>query len=202
MAGTYSCVKRIARHVPTWIAPRLALAIVLTIVGVAALLFLPPLLGGDKEKQRVATNPAEDKAGAGACPATVSDDAVRCEINAIRTAHGLAPIRTTKQLRVAAQRHSEDMVRRGYFAHVSPSGLNVSERVRRAGYRYERVGENIGWGTGSAGTPGAIVQAWMNSPPHRAIILTAAFREAGVGIAEGAPQGGAGKTYVLDVGRR
>ena len=42
----------------------------------------------------------------------------------------------------------------------------------------------------------------MNSPGHRAIILPAAFREVGVGIAGGAPQGGNGATYVLDVGRR
>lgn len=185
-----------------WIAPRLALAILLTIVGVAGLLFLPPLFDRDRDKQRVATNPNEQPADAGACPTTISDEAVRCEINKIRAAHGLAAVRTTTPLRLAAQRHSEDMVRRRYFAHVSPSGQNVSERVRKLGYRFRRVGENIGWGSGSAATPGAIVQGWMQSPPHRRIILTPGFREAGVGIAEGAPQGGQGKTYVLDVGSR
>ena len=195
-------MRRNVRHVPGWIAPRLVLAILLTILAVAGLLFLPPLFDGDRDRQRVGTNPSEQPADAGACPTTISDDAVRCEINKIRATHGLAPIRTTTELRVAAQRHSEDMVRRRYFAHVSPSGQNVSERVRQSGYRFRRVGENIGWGTGSAATPAAIVQAWMHSPPHRRIILTPGFREAGVGIAEGAPQGGDGKTYVLDVGSR
>jgi uncharacterized protein YkwD len=197
-------MRRIVRYVPRWIAPRLALAILLTVLGAAALLLLPPLFDGNrgKDRQRVGTNPSEEPADAGPCPANVSDEAVRCEVNKVRAAHGLAAIRTTTPLRLAAQRHSEDMVRRRYFAHVSPSGTNVSERVRKAGYRFRRLGENIGWGSGSAATPGAIVQAWMNSPPHRKIILTPAFREAGVGIAEGAPQGGDGKTYVLDVASR
>jgi uncharacterized protein YkwD len=203
-------MRRLVRHVPKWIAPRLVLALLLTALGVLGLLLLPPLFGGGGERRKgggqVATNPSEGKARAGACPQTVSPAAVRCEVNAIRVANGLPPVGTTKALRVAAARHSKDMVRRHYFAHVSPSGQTVTARVRRAGYldgaRRYRLGENIGWGSGSLGTPAAIVQAWMNSPPHRAIILTADFRDVGVGIAAGAPQGGDGRTYTLDVGRR
>ena len=203
-------MRRTVRHVPRWIAPRLVLALLLTAVGVLALLLLPPLLGGDRDRDggrgQVATNPSEGKARAGACPSTVSPAAVRCEINAIRTANGLPAMDTTHTLRVAAERHSRDMVRRHYFAHVSPSGQTVTDRVKRAGYldgaRRHRLGENIGWGSGSLGTPAAIVNAWMNSPPHRAIILTRAFRDVGVGIATGAPQVGSGRTYTLDVGRR
>jgi uncharacterized protein YkwD len=199
---------RIARHLPKWIAPRLALAVLLTIVGVVALLLIPPLLGGggDHGRRQVGTTPSEEKAPAGPCPTTLSETAVRCEINEIRTGNGLRPVRTTRPLRVAAERHSQDMVRRHYFAHVSPSGQTVTDRVRRAGYlkgaRRPHLGENIGWGSGSLATPGAIVKAWMNSPPHRAIILTPSFRDAGVGIARGAPKGGDGATYTLDVGRR
>jgi uncharacterized protein YkwD len=197
---------RIVRHVPKWIAPRLILAVLLTVIGVLGLLLIPPLLGGDHGKQKVATNPSEEKAPAGACPTGVSAAAIRCEVNAIRAANGLKPMGTTQSLRVAAQRHSRDMVRRHYFAHVSPSGSTVTERVKKAGYlhgaRRHTIGENIAWGSGSAAAPAAIVQAWMNSPPHRAIILTAAFRDVGVGIAAGAPQGGPGQTYTLDVGRR
>jgi uncharacterized protein YkwD len=194
-------VPRIVRYVSRWVAPRIALAALLLLLAIAGLLFVPPLFEGGRNDQKVATNPTEDKADAGACPSAVTPDAVRCEINAVRAAHRLAPIKATQALIVAAQRHSEDMVRRHYFAHVSPSGQTVSERARKAGYRSRRLGENIGWGSGSLGTPAAIVQAWMNSPPHRAIILTPTFREGGVGIAAGAPTGGDGRTYVLDVGR-
>jgi uncharacterized protein YkwD len=203
LLGNRPRMSRIARHVPKWIAPRLALALLLTGFGLAGLLLVPALLDrNDRGKQRVGTNPAEEPADAGACPTNVSDEAVQCEINAVRAARGLSPIRTTRALRLAAQRHSEDMVRRQYFAHISPSGLTLAKRVRRAGYPGGRVGENIGWGSGSAATPAAIVQAWMNSPPHRQILLTPGFREGGVGIARGAPQGGDGTTFVLNVGRR
>jgi uncharacterized protein YkwD len=192
----------LVRHVPKWVAPRLALALILTAVGVVALLLIPALFNGDKGTKHVATNPTEDKGEAGPCPTGLTRAAVRCEINAIRVANGLKPVGTTRPLRIAATRHSQDMVRRHYFAHVSPSGQTVTDRVRRAGYDGGRLGENIGWGSGSLGTPAAIVQAWMNSPPHRAIILTPAFRDVGVGIAQGAPVGGDGVTYTLDVGRK
>jgi uncharacterized protein YkwD len=194
---------RHVRHVPKWIAPRLALALILTMIGVLGLLLIPPLFGGDKKgKEQVATNPAEEKGDAGPCPTSLSEAAVRCEINTIRVQSGLKPMGTTRPLRVAAIRHSQDLVRRHYFAHVSPSGQTVSDRARRAGYVGERLGENIGWGSGSLATPAAIVQAWMNSPPHRRIILTPDFRDVGVGIAQGAPSGGDGATYTLDVGRK
>ena len=193
----------LVRHVPKWVAPRLALALILTAVGVLGLLLIPPLFDGDKKgAEDVATNPAEDKGEAGPCPSALTEAAVRCEINAIRVANGLKPMGTTHPLGVAATRHSKDMVRRHYFAHVSPSGQTVTDRVRRAGYDGGRLGENIGWGSGSLATPAAIVQAWMNSPPHRAIILTPGFRDLGVGIAQGAPVGGDGATYTLDVGRK
>jgi uncharacterized protein YkwD len=199
-------VGRIVRHVPKWIAPRLVLALLITAVGIVGLLLIPPLFERGGGEEHVATNPSEENAPAGACPTGLTESAVRCEINAIRVANGLQPVRTTHALRVAAQRHSKDMVRRRYFAHVSPSGQTVTDRVKRAGYldgaSRSQLGENIGWGSGSLATPAAIVQAWMASPPHRAIILTPGFRDAGVGIASGAPQGGDGATYTLDVGRR
>jgi uncharacterized protein YkwD len=199
-------VGRIVRHVPKWIAPRLVLALLITVVGILGLLLVPPLFERDGGEEHVATNPTEENAPAGACPTGLTEATVRCEINAIRAANGLQAMRTTNALRVAAQRHSKDMVRHHYFAHVSPSGQTVTDRVKRAGYldgaRRPQLGENIGWGSGSMATPAAIVQAWMNSPPHRAIILAPSFRDAGVGIASGAPQGGDGATYTLDVGRR
>jgi uncharacterized protein YkwD len=131
---------------------------------------------------------------------------VQCEVNGIRHAAGLATIKRTRPLRAAAQGHSDDMVRHRYFSHVSPSGLTLRERVARTGYlrraREPRLGENIAWGSGTAAAPAEIVKAWMASPGHREIILTPTFREVGVGITGGAPQGGTGATYVLNVGRR
>jgi uncharacterized protein YkwD len=160
-----------------------------------------------------ATAAAQDEAcsqaatTANASEATVRD-AVRCLVNAQRAQHGLAALRPSGRLTAAAERHSADMVRRGYFEHVTPGGQTVADRIRHTGYFSGAddwaVGEDIGWGTGELGSPAAIVQAWMNSPPHRAVILSRRFREVGVGIARGVPvdvagaQGGA--TFVLDAG--
>jgi uncharacterized protein YkwD len=100
------------------------------------------------------------------------------------------------------------MVRRGYFAHEGPGGSTLTSRVRRAGYlsgaRRYSLGENIGWGEAELSSAGAIVDAWMQSAGHRAIILDRRFSEVGVGIADGVPMPGGmqGATFVLDVGRR
>jgi uncharacterized protein YkwD len=72
--------------------------------------------------------------------------------------------------------------------------------------RWWWLGENIGWGSGSAADPYALVRMWMKSPPHRANILSSHFREIGIGIAVGIPVRGAhasaqgGATYTTDFG--
>jgi uncharacterized protein YkwD len=199
-------MRKIVQYVPKWIAPRLVLGLLLTAVGLVCVLFVPPLFDQHTGNGDVAKNPSAGRAPAGACPTAVVKVAVRCEINAVRAANGLGALTVTKALGIAAQDHSEDMVRRHYFAHVSPSGQTLTDRVTRAGYlagaRSHHIGENIAWGTGTASSPAAIVKSWMASPPHRAIILTRDFRDGGIGIAQGAPQGGGGETYVLDVGNR
>jgi uncharacterized protein YkwD len=128
-------------------------------------------------------------------------------VNATRARYGLPALRRNARLEAAARRHSTDMVKRRYFEHVSPTGATVADRVKSTGYlsgvRSWALGEDIGWGTGPLASPRAIVQSWMNSPPHRAVILNRTYREAGVGVTRGVPVdgvGGTGATFVLDVG--
>ena len=45
-----------------------------------------------------------------------------------------------------------------------------------------------------------MVRAWMNSAGHRANILSRSFKQIGIGIANGAPNGGSGATYATDFG--
>ena len=73
-----------------------------------------------------------------------------------------------------------DMGRRNYFAHVSPTGKSPLSRARAAGWR-GGVGEVIAWGCGTLASPRATLRAWLNSPPHRAIVLGGG-RAAGVGV--------------------
>jgi len=132
-----------------------------------------------------------------------------CLMNSERASRGLVALRAQPVLAAAAGGYASEMVGEQFFAHTSPRGSTVLSRVRASAYLRGAinwsVGENIAWGSGTLGTPRAIVQAWMESPGHRANLLSACFRDAGVGIATGAPtqtQDTPGATYVTDFGRR
>ena len=134
--------------------------------------------------------------------------AVVCQVNAERSSRGLSPLRRDGDLAQAARGHASDMSRRNYFAHVSPEGATLSDRLRKAGYGRPgdgwRAGEDLGWGTGDRATPNSLVDAWLASPAHKRIMLSESYREIGVGVAGGAPNEGSsglpGATYAMDVG--
>lgn len=135
--------------------------------------------------------------------------AVTCEINRVRAQHGLARVSANDRLGTAAQRYAQDMARRNFFSHVSPSGTTMVDRFRQVGYVRSgmawSIGECLGWGTSSLATPAAMVRTWMHSAEHRAILLTGAYRNVGVGVAGGVPVHGvrgSGATYVADFGVR
>ena len=106
--------------------------------------------------------------------------------NAQRSAHGLGPLTADGRLAAAAQGHNDDMVARGFFAHESPDGASVADRVRAAGYSYGVVAENIAAGQRTAAD---VVQGWMDSPGHRANILNRDVTHTGVGFTAGGPYG-------------
>ena len=108
-----------------------------------------------------------------------------CLLNRERARRGLRALRSESRLRSAASGHSRDMAEHDYFAHDTPSGLSVVDRVRRTGYlRHAHawsVGENIAWGGGHYATPREIVDMWMHSEGHRANILNTGYRRSGSG---------------------
>ena len=120
--------------------------------------------------------------------------AVLCLINAERTARGLGRLRLNRRLDAASLGHSRDMVRRSYFAHDTPNGVSMTDRLLRA--RYVRrtfaftIGENLAWGSEARAAPTALVDAWMGSPGHRANILQPRYREVGIGLVPAAPVAG------------
>jgi uncharacterized protein YkwD len=132
--------------------------------------------------------------------------ATLCILNAQRARHDLGPLRLSRRLSTAARGHSRSMVRERFFSHTSPDGATFVDRIRATGYlegaQSWSVGENIAYGSGSRSTPRSIGRAWMNSPGHRANILSESFRQIGIGIAPGTPVGTGGATYTTDFGRR
>jgi uncharacterized protein YkwD len=119
-------------------------------------------------------------------PATVAtlERDVLAEVNALRRSHGLAPLRLSRQLSAAAQAHSGTMARHGFFRHESADGSEFWKRVRRyyraGGFGYWSVGENLLWSSPNVDARGA-VRMWLNSPSHRRTLLTAEWREIGLG---------------------
>jgi uncharacterized protein YkwD len=109
--------------------------------------------------------------------------AVLTQINTVRREHGLVALRLNGRLEVAAAQHSQDMGSRGYFKHESADGSAFWKRVQRyygsRGYRYWSVGENLLWSSPNVDGPGAL-KLWMESPEHRANLLTARWREVGL----------------------
>jgi len=106
--------------------------------------------------------------------------------NADRTANGKGLLVEDPVLKKAAQAKAEDMAKKGYFAHVDPSGNRPWMWFKKFGYYYWSAGENLAV---SFDDPAALESAWMNSPTHRANILTGAYKRVGIGIAQGTYQG-------------
>ncbi|MFL6194409.1 MAG: CAP domain-containing protein [Thermoanaerobaculia bacterium] len=112
--------------------------------------------------------------------------AILARVNAERARAGVAPLRSNEKLDLAAQRHAQDMLARGYFAHASPEGKTVRERARAAGYEWRMIGENIAEGQFSVDE---VMDTWMHSPGHRRNILDPGFKELGAGMAMGRSNG-------------
>ena len=112
-----------------------------------------------------------------------------CLINRIRAHYHLHKLDDNSDLQDSAIGHSDSMVAHRYFAHEGPGG-SVDSRITRAGYlaraRAFTLGENIGGGHGRRwGSPMAVFEAWMHSPPHRENILDPSVRWIGVANAMG-----------------
>lgn len=107
---------------------------------------------------------------------------VLAELNGVRRAHGLGPLRASTPLAAAADAHSRAMGRYGFFAHESRDGSSFIDRVRRY-YAPRRgtwsVGENLLWSTRGIEAKRAVAM-WMQSPGHRQNILTPQWREIGL----------------------
>ncbi|MGR1580217.1 CAP domain-containing protein [Thalassobius sp. S69A] len=100
------------------------------------------------------------------------------QLASLRRRSGLKPLQTDPSLQKAAQAHAADMARRGYFAHVSPSGVNFDKRYLRAGYCVASFSENLAEGPQDA--TGAL-KMWVASAPHLKNILNKKYVKYGLG---------------------
>ncbi len=102
--------------------------------------------------------------------------------NQKRTQNGLGPLTFNGLLAAAAEAKARDMIAFDYWAHNSPSGKTPWSFISAVGYRYVFAGENL---ARDFTDPGAVVDAWMNSPSHRENLLDKNFKEIGVAVESG-----------------
>lgn len=93
-----------------------------------------------------------------------------------------APLRRNSLLDEAARLKAEDMAKNSYFAHYSPDGVSPWHWFDEVSYVYAHAGENLAIHFKDSG---AVVDAWMKSPAHKANIVNNKYTEIGVGTAKG-----------------
>lgn len=121
-------------------------------------------------------------------------------INELRTSSGLKQLRTDGRLSRAADAHSRDMLRAGFFAHPSSNGTSAYDRVRRYRRRSSLIGETLAYMPVKGNTSArAIVRQWRNSPPHLATLTTAGFRRLGIAKRRGRLFGQRVTVWTLDL---
>jgi uncharacterized protein YkwD len=122
-----------------------------------------------------------------AAPA-VSLDAFEADIvagvNNERIAAGLAPLQVDGGLVAVARERSNDMIRQGYFAHVSPTGETAFSLLDVYGIPYIWAGENLARNNYPDDQSVAIaMRDWMASQGHRENMLNVHYTAIGVGAA-------------------
>ncbi|MET9828278.1 CAP domain-containing protein [Streptomyces sp. NPDC006385] len=153
----------------------------------------PPAKPSEKPKEkapsRTATKAPEkpEKQEQTSAPVTVSAEAAAAAevlklVNAERAQVGCSAVAANSSLTDLAQKFSEDMAQRGFFDHTDPGGASPWDRAAKAGIT-DLGGENIARGQADAA---AVMEAWMNSPGHKANILNCDFKTLGVGVHFGA----------------
>jgi uncharacterized protein YkwD len=190
-----------------WLALLVPLALAVLAV---AILEIPPFADHGSDPARAKRGPTCPFAHAKPDALNQSEavQSVRCLIDKVRTNRGKHALSTNGNLGQAAQGHTNHMVKHRCFSHQCPGEGDVSSRVKRTGYlngaQSWSVAENIAAGDGGQGSPAAMMNAWMNSPPHRAAILSAGYEHVGVGMEHGTPSNpnGDGATYTSDFGRK
>lgn len=103
------------------------------------------------------------------------------KINITRQELGLPTLTTNTILMQVSEAHCVDMASRKYFAHESPEGDHAGQRLDLAKYKWSYWGEVLARGSL---TPEETLQGWMNSPPHKAILIDGNYQEIGIGFTE------------------
>jgi uncharacterized protein YkwD len=137
-------------------------------------------------------------------PADLSDDITALSVlelmNGYRAEEGLPPLHIHERLTGAADDRMHHMEEQAYWDHESPDGMSPFTWLRVRDYQFQAAGENLAKGFETAHL---LVSSWMESPGHRANIMSRSYDECGIAIIEGSTTGPAnGKSIVVMFGKR
>jgi uncharacterized protein YkwD len=131
--------------------------------------------------------------------AITAENVVRL-MNDHRADAGLPPLRIDDRLTEAAEDRMRHMEDEGYWSHQSPDGMSPFVWMAVRAYRYRTAAENLATGFETASL---LVASWMESPGHRANILSPDLEDCGVAIIDGATTGPAtGRSVIVLFGKR
>lgn len=108
-----------------------------------------------------------------------AERAIVREVNDVRSDNGLGRLRASPPLSRAADAHSRDMIANDFFDHTSSDGTPFDRRVRRY-VQASSLGETLAMTGQRRGGAAMVVRMWMDSPPHRAVLLDSGFRRIGL----------------------
>ncbi len=120
--------------------------------------------------------------GSGAAPtksAMATAKIVLAIINAARAEEGCGPLKLNAKLMAAAQTHATNMAEKDFFGHSNKDGSKFSGRVKKQGYKYHMVAENIAAGQSSAEQ---VAYDWLGSAGHRKNIMTCKLKDTGIAV--------------------
>lgn len=114
-------------------------------------------------------------------------DLAEQQTNEQREFYGLPPLKASQKLRNSACTKADDMLKRDYWGHFAPDGTgDPGQLIKEAGVVYVVAGENNYFTNRADPRP---VESWMESPGHRAAILSEDFTRVGVCERSGPYQG-------------
>lgn len=105
-------------------------------------------------------------------------------INRYRENFGLSSLKWSDDVAKIARLHSENMANFNFFSHMGLDGSMVNDRADLLGIsKWRAIGENIAYNQGYDNPVEFAVERWMESPAHRENLLSARWRESGIGVA-------------------
>ena len=122
----------------------------------------------------------ESSSSAATPSATATAKEVVAILNAARSKAGCGPLKINSKLMAAAKTHATNMAEKDFFGHANKDGSKFSKRVKKQGYKYRMVAENIAAGQATAKQAAL---DWLGSAGHRKNILNCKLKETGVAVA-------------------